>query len=113
MAAGDALSSDQFGGRPGKHCLAYVSPFTAKGESLFVKPDVDGEAGVHVNSYDELRQVVKGKSAYKWDDDNVEFRRAKVHHWQHADATYDGGHRATFNIPAGGDLGDAEPINRR
>lgn len=99
--------------QPKKHCLAYMLPVAANGESLFTKPDVDGEAGVHVQSYDEMRQVIKGKSAHRWDGDNNEFRRAKVHHWDHAEATYDGTHRYTFRIPAGGDLGDAEPINRR
>jgi hypothetical protein len=103
-----ALSSQQFGERPtGKHCLAYLRPVAANGEGLFVKPDVSGESGVHVHDYDQLRQVIKGKTAHRYDYDNDEFKRAKVHHWDHSDAMPDGSHRSTWQYPAGGTLADA------
>lgn len=105
-----SLSPQQFG-QP-KHCLAYLRPVHASGETLFVKPDVNGEAGVHVHDYDELRAVIKGKSAHRFDYDTGEFKRAKVHHWDQDDAVAGGLHRATWSYPAGGDLGDAERIAR-
>jgi hypothetical protein len=107
MSASGSLGP-QFG--PKKHCLAYMLPVHSSGESLFVKPDVNGEAGVHVHEYDEIRSTIKGTSAHRYDYDNGEFKRAKVHHWVQQDATYDGGHRSTWSYPAGGDLGDAERI---
>lgn len=111
MSAGDALHSKQFGERPtGKHCLAYLLPVSSKGEGLFVKPDVNGEAGVHVHSYDEVRSTIQGRSAHRFDYDTGEFRRAKVHRWEQSDALGGGTHRRTWSYPAGGDLGDAERI---
>lgn len=108
MAAEDALHSRQF--TSGKHCLAYMLPVSAKGEALFVKPDVNGEAGVHVHSYDEITSTIQGKSAHRFDYDTGEFRRAKVSRWDQHDATYDGSHRRTWTYPPGGGLGDAKRI---
>jgi hypothetical protein len=111
VAASDSLNGDQFARQ--KHCLAYMLPISTKGETLYVKPNIDGEAGVHVQDFDEMRQVIKGKSAHRPDYDNATFSRAKVDHWIHSEGLYDGTHRRTFTIPAGGDLGDAERIEHR
>ena len=105
-----SLSPQQFGQK--KHCLAYLVPIHSSGEALFVKPDVNGEAGVHVHEYDELRSVIAGKSAHRFDYGTGEFKRAKVHHWEQADSLGDGTHRRTWRYPAGGDLGDAERVDR-
>lgn len=109
-----SLNEQQFGAvsdaPSGRHCLAYLRPVAANGETLFVKPDVNGEAGVHVHTYDQMREVIKGKSAHRYDYDNGEFKRAKVHHWDHADALPNGVHQDRWSYPAGGDLGDAERI---
>lgn len=102
------LNRQQFGQQ--KHCLAYLLPVHSSGETLFVKPDVNGEAGVHAHDYDEIRSVIAGKSAHRYDFDTGEFKRAKVHHWDQADALGDGTHRPTWSYPAGGDLGDATRI---
>lgn len=85
-------------------------PLSAKGEGLFVKPDVNGEAGVHVHDYDELRRVIAGRSAHRFDYDTGEFKRTKVARWEQSDAIGDGTHQRRWSYPAGGDLGDAERI---
>src|SRR3954451_9165721 len=94
----------------GKHCLAYLNPVAANGEGLFVKPDVNGESGVHVHDYDELRGVIAGKSAHRFDYDSGEFKRAKVAEWHQSDAIAGGTHQRRWRYPAGGDLGDAERL---
>lgn len=91
--------------------LAYLLPVKKDGTSLFVKPDVNGRAGVDVHDYDELRGVIAGKSAHEYDFDNDEFRKVRVHHWDQSDYLADGTTQRRWSYPAGGDLEHAERIS--